>query len=130
MRLGPTIVACLLLAAVPGLAGKKKRQKAWAQGSPQEAVSKAIDVAGDKIRDCVTIEAIAKGVEAAEISITARLMVNSSGQLMGCQVTTNLPVATGGPLAKCVDKALRESDYPATSNPLINVDRTWKYRLK
>lgn len=128
MRLGPTVVACLLLAAVPGLAGKKKRQKVWAQGSPQELVSKAIDLAGEKIRDCVTIEAVAKGVDAVEIS--AHLMVNSTGQLMDCRVTTNLADGAGQPLAKCVEKALRDNDYPATSNPLINVDRTWKYRLK
>ena len=122
MRFVVALVCFVLAGPAPAFAKKaKKKSPATVEGQ----ISAALDGRLPGLQDCAIEGAFNHGAKVVELS--ASLMINNAGQVMGCTVTATADGKPHPAVAACTEGVLKAAPYPKSRSALITVSRTWKF---
>lgn len=132
-RIACALLGGLLLWSAAGLAKapKGKGAKSGTQNASKAesaSVDAVIDARQPDIRQCALEHAIQRGAKSVELS--AKLLINNDGRVMGCQVTVKLDQGDKKPVSDCVDKVLRTVQFPRSTVSFRNALRNWKFAVQ
>lgn len=124
------VLVSLVVASIAGAAPKKKKPvppKPAANIAMEVAIKKTLDGAEERVGGCVLENAPDGPIK---LVVTAKVALNSAGQLMGTTIAMAPDGASAEKTRKCIDGVLQGLTWPKSNAPLINAEREWSFETK